>query len=63
MFYLLLLLLAFTSADIIIDNFLELHSILSVKKIFVMNFIFKQIHSTPRPLNGQNPLNVTKAFR
>ena len=35
MFYLLLFLLAFTSADIIFDKFLELHSILSVKKIFI----------------------------
>ena len=33
------------------------------KKDFCHEFIFKQIHSTPRPLNGQNPLSVTKAFR
>ena len=39
-FYLLLFLLAFTSADIIFHKFLELHSTLSEKKIFVTNFSF-----------------------
>ena len=36
----LLFLLAFASADIIFHKFLELHSTLSEKKIFVMNFPF-----------------------
>ena len=35
-----LFLLAFTSADIIFHKFLELHSKLSEKKIFVTNFPF-----------------------
>ena len=39
-FYLLLFLLAFTSADIIFHKFSELHSTLSEKKIFVTNFSF-----------------------
>ena len=36
----LIVFLAFTSADIIFHKFLELHSVLSVKKIFVTNFLF-----------------------
>ena len=61
--------LAFTSADIIFHNILELHSTLTDKKIFVTNFPFltdslnpAPAPPTPNPLNGQNPLNVTKVF-
>ena len=36
----LFLLLAFTSVDIIFHKFLELHSVMSVKKIFATNFLF-----------------------
>ena len=32
--------ISFTSADIIFHKFLEIHSVLSVKKIFVTNFLF-----------------------
>ena len=39
-FFFLLFLLAFTSANIIFHKFLELHSVLLVKKIFVTNFLF-----------------------
>ena len=51
--------------DIVFPNFLELHSTLSEKKIFVRNFPFltaslKPQH--PHPLEGQNPLRVTKVF-
>ena len=38
--FLVVFILAFTSADIVFHNFLELHSILSEKKIFVTNFPF-----------------------
>ena len=56
--------LAFTSADIIFYKLLELHSSLSVKKIFVTNFPFlrdslKDLHSP----KSQNLLSVTKVFR
>ena len=40
MFYFLLFLLAFTSADIIFHKFLELHSTLSENNVFVTNFPF-----------------------
>ena len=65
-FYLFLFLLAFTSADIIVHKFLGLHSKLSEKKIFVINFSFLTDSLTPppppQPLNDQNPLSVTKFF-
>ena len=64
-FYFLLFLLAFTSADIIFHKFLKIHSVSSVKKIFVTDFLFERIQSnppSPHPLNGQNPLTVTKVF-
>ena len=32
--------ISFTSADIIFHKFLELHSVLSVKKVFATNFFF-----------------------
>ena len=59
--------LAFTSADIIFHNILELHSTLTDKKIFVTNFPFLTDSltpppPTPKPLNAQNQLNVTKVF-
>ena len=49
-FYLLLFLLAFTSADIIFHKFLELHSTLSEKKIFVTNNRFTNPPPPPPPL-------------
>ena len=45
---------------IIFHKFLELHSILSVKKIFVTDFLFNGSTQNPHPLNGQNLLSVTK---
>ena len=69
-FYFLLFLLAFTSANIIFHKFLELHSTLSEKKIFVLNFPFltdslkppPPTQLPPPPLNSQNRLSVAKAF-
>ena len=66
-FYFLLFLLAFTSADVIFHNFLELHSTLTEKKIFVTNFpiLTDSLNPPPpprKPLNRQNPLSVTKVF-
>ena len=65
-FFCLLFLLAFTSADIIFHKFLELHSTLSEKSIFVTNFSFLNDSLNPfplsHPLNGQNLLRVTKVF-
>ena len=58
-------LLAFTSASIIFHNFLELHSTLTEKDIFVRNFPFLTDSLNPpppHPLNSQNPLCVTKVF-
>ena len=51
----LIVLLAFTSADIIFHKFLELHSTLSEKKIFVTNFPYlmdslKPLTPPPPPL-------------
>ena len=45
-------------------KFLELHSTLSEKSIFIMNFpfLFRFTETLPHPLNGQNPLSMTKAF-
>ena len=56
--------LVFTSADIIFYKLLELHSSLSVKKIFVTNCPFlrdslKHLH----PPKSQNLLSVTTVFR
>ena len=61
------------SADIIFHKFLELHLILSVKKIFVLNFLFNGFTQPPFPhlthspppsplFNDQNLLSVTKVF-
>ena len=49
----------YISRYIIFHKFLELHSILSVKKIFATIFFF---NGFTHPLLGQNPLNVTKVF-
>ena len=58
MFYFLLFLLAFTSADIIFHKFLELHSTLSEKKIFVANFPFLTDSLKPRPLYPLDSQNL-----
>ena len=58
-------LLAFTSADIIFHNLLQLHSTLIEKKIFVRNLSFLTDSLNPPPcqsLNDQNPLCMTKVF-
>ena len=47
--------LDFISADTIFHYFLELHTTLPEKKIFVTNF-------PPHPLNDQNSLSVKKVF-
>ena len=53
---------AFTSADIIFYNFLELVSKLS-KKDFRHEFsFFNSFTQIPHPLNGQNPLSMIKVF-
>ena len=53
---------AFTSADIIFYNFLELVSKLS-KKDFRHEFsFFNGFTQIPHPLNGQNPLSMIKVF-
>ena len=62
-----LLLLAFTSADIDFYKFLEIYSTLSEKKIFLTNFPFltdSLKHPTaPYPhLNDPNLLSLTKVF-
>ena len=57
-FYFLLFLLAFTSADIIFHRFLDLHSTLSGKKIFVTNFFFQQFLS----ILSLNPLTAKMFF-
>ena len=57
-FCFLLLLLAFTSSDIIFHTFLELHSTLSEKKIFVTNFPFLKDSLKP-----PTPLKVTSATK
>ena len=62
--YFLLVLLAFTSANIILYKFLELHSTLSEKEIFNTNFSFlTDSPQPPQPLNGQNLLSMAKVFR
>ena len=48
-----------------LTNFSELHLTLSEKKIFVTNFSFLMDplkHPSPHPVNGQNPLSMTKIF-
>ena len=50
----------YVSRYIIFHKFSELHSILSVKKIFVTDFLFNGFTQNPHPLNGQNLLSVTK---
>ena len=47
--YFLLFLLAFTSAGIIFHKLLQLHSILSVKRIFVKFSFFNRFTQTPPP--------------
>ena len=62
-FYFLLFLLAFTSADIIFHKVLELHPTLSEKKIFVTNFPFLMDSlKPPQPLIDEKPLSSTKVF-
>ena len=56
-----------TSAGIIFLKFLELHSTISAKNVFLTNFPFLTDQITPNPpplppLNDQNPLSVKKAF-
>ena len=51
------------SADMIFQKFLELHSTLSEKKIFVTNFPFLMDSLKPHPLMyDQNQLSMTKVF-
>ena len=38
--FIVVFIVAFTSADITFHKFLELHSVLSVKKVFFTNFLF-----------------------
>ena len=54
-FYFLLLLLAFTSTEIIFHKFLELHSTLSEKQIFISNF-------PPTPLMERICTNGNESF-
>ena len=62
-FYLLLFLLAFTSADIIFHKCLELFSIKKKKKIFFTNFPFLMDSiKSPHSFDDQNRLRVRKAF-
>ena len=62
-FLFLMFLLAFTSADIVFHKFLEIHSTLSEKKIFVTNFsFFNRFTPMPPPLNSQNLLSMQKFF-
>ena len=58
---LLLFLLVFTSADIFFQKYLEFHSTLSEKKIFVTNFpiLMGSLKPPPHPVNTQNPLTYT----
>ena len=58
--YFLLFFIFYISRYIIFHKFLELHSILSAKKIFVTDFLFNGFTQNPHPLNGQNLLSVTK---
>ena len=53
-------LLAFTSADIIFHKVLELHSTLSEKNIFMINFRFltDSLKPSPHSLNSQNLLSM-----
>ena len=54
-FYFLLLLLVFTSPDILFDKFLELHSTLSEKQVFVTNFPFLTDSLNPQPHTHPHP--------
>ena len=63
--FLILLVLAFTSVDIIFLKFLDLHSTLpEKKKIFVTNFSFltDSLNPPTPPHYGKNPLSVTEVF-
>ena len=53
----LLFLLAFTLGDIIFHKFLELHSVLSKKRIFLTKFPF-----LTDSLKAHDPLNLEKRF-
>ena len=55
-------LLAFTSADIISDNILELHSTLTDKKIFFTNFPFLTDSFNP-PVLPSLPLEQPKSVK
>ena len=49
--------------NIIFHKFLELHSTLSEKKIFITNFpLLTDSLKPPNPLNGQKSLSMTKVF-
>ena len=50
--------------SIIFLKLLELHSTIFEKNIFVTNFPFltDSLRSVPHPLNGQNPLSITKVL-
>ena len=63
-FYFLLFCISFYISRNHFHKFLELHSTLSEKKIFVtiFPFITNSFNPVPRPLNGQTPLTVTKDF-
>ena len=61
-FYLLLLLLAFTSADITFHKFLKLHSALSEEKIFITNFPFLMDSLKPPPPTSTLPLSESKVI-
>ena len=63
------ILVFFTSTDIVFHKFLELHSTLFVRKIFVTKFslfLMDPLKPPPPPpphsLNSQNQLSVTKVF-
>ena len=64
-FWLFLLRVAFTSADIIFQNFIELHWILSENHCQHEFSIFNKLTHHPKrphPVNGRNLLSVTKFF-
>ena len=63
-FYFLLFYISFYISRNHFHKFLELHSTLSEKKIFVtiFPFITNSFNPVPRPLNGQTSLTVTKDF-
>ena len=58
----LFVLLAFTLADIIFHNFLELQSKISEKNIFLANFPFQPICSDPPPPERPKSAKCNKSF-